>query len=410
MIKLIPDEFKGVTQIRVSCAYLFRIKIDDTYLLTKDEQGRDTFQPVGGVYKYLDDAILSRFNATQCTRFGFTSDLDGDLRLIVPRKDIKKFHKWYNKEISQERETIHNLFREFKEELLDRIPQLNPQTFTKLRYKYCGQHIHPSRYLNDMQIHYADVVEIIFSREQLREMLALKNQESGLYRFATREEILSKGCINGNQIPTISEHSFKILEDQRNRIYYIHKKGKIFECEFTPDKEEITTDELCKNLPDTNLNEPFTFISYNSIHKRSVFEFCCNNGKILGNFWIDKKNVADIWSNDALNALDSNNCKYAIIFINQQYLIRSTACYSEAKRIVDNNIRHLIIMLDVDADFVAKQIRSWITNDLADKDKLSTFKKLFAYDDMTGHINNSVYNIDNQTAIIQTIANMDKKS
>ena len=116
-------EYKSATQVRVSCAYLFRIKINDEYFLTKDEQGRGTFQPVGGVYKYFDDKILSDFEAQQCTRFGYTSDLDSDLRLIIPRKRIGRFNRWYNKEI--QRETINDLYREFKEEILDRIPLID---------------------------------------------------------------------------------------------------------------------------------------------------------------------------------------------------------------------------------------------------------------------------------------------
>ena len=87
-------EFKNAKQIRVSCAYLFRIKVDGEYFLTRDEQGRGTFQPVGGVYKYLDESMLERFDAQQCTRFGYTSDLDSDLRLIVPKSRLKRFVKW----------------------------------------------------------------------------------------------------------------------------------------------------------------------------------------------------------------------------------------------------------------------------------------------------------------------------
>lgn len=59
----------SVKQIRFSCAYLFRIKVDGRYFLVRDEQRRNHFQPVGGVYKYLDKNILNIFNAEQCRKF-----------------------------------------------------------------------------------------------------------------------------------------------------------------------------------------------------------------------------------------------------------------------------------------------------------------------------------------------------
>ena len=39
--------------IRLSCAYLFRIRYNNKYLLIKGNR-IDQYQPVGGVYKYYD--------------------------------------------------------------------------------------------------------------------------------------------------------------------------------------------------------------------------------------------------------------------------------------------------------------------------------------------------------------------
>ena len=103
--------YRNAKKIRFSCAYLFRICINGKYFLVKDEQGRNTFQPVGGVYKYTDDSFFEKTHAVQCMRFGNDSDLDCDLRIIVPRGKVSKFFKWYKKEIG--RETQKNLYREF---------------------------------------------------------------------------------------------------------------------------------------------------------------------------------------------------------------------------------------------------------------------------------------------------------
>ena len=40
--------------IRISFAYLFRIKVGDKYFLVKNGRGTQKFQPVGGAYKYQD--------------------------------------------------------------------------------------------------------------------------------------------------------------------------------------------------------------------------------------------------------------------------------------------------------------------------------------------------------------------
>lgn len=44
---------KGDTIVRISFAYLYRIKIGNKYLLVKNERGTGKYQPVGGVYKLL---------------------------------------------------------------------------------------------------------------------------------------------------------------------------------------------------------------------------------------------------------------------------------------------------------------------------------------------------------------------
>ena len=49
---------KDDTIVRISFAYLFRIKIGNQYLLVKNERGTDKYQPVGGVYKLAGNEKL----------------------------------------------------------------------------------------------------------------------------------------------------------------------------------------------------------------------------------------------------------------------------------------------------------------------------------------------------------------
>ena len=46
---------KPTDQIRISFAYLFRIKVDGKYLLVRNGRNFDKFQPVGGAYKCKEE-------------------------------------------------------------------------------------------------------------------------------------------------------------------------------------------------------------------------------------------------------------------------------------------------------------------------------------------------------------------
>lgn len=400
-----PD-YKYAKNVRFSCAYLFRIKINDKYFLVKDEQGRNTFQPVGGVYKYTDDSFFSKTHAVQCTRFGNTSDLDSDLRIIVPRKYAKKFEHWYKKE--KGRESPQDLSREFKEEVIDRISVINTDVFETITYKFCGTHLEGGRLgQNDYQLRFADVVELIPTPDQTKEFLKLLEYESNEYLFATKDEIYQEGCTITNQVPTISHHTKKILTEDEERLKRTRHSGKYFTCKIKTQVENtpiIGWDEL----DSTDTTRPFTFISYNSVLGNKVWEFCCKNNPPLENLWIDRKQVSENWKENVEKAINSQQCSKAVLFINKQYLIRSTPCYYEASLIVNNHIPHIIILLDIDDKEIIKAIQDWINCDVADKDKLRTFKKLFHYDDDTAHINCSLFTLKNEDTkrILQAYTNL----
>lgn len=381
--------YRYVKNIRFSCAYLFRIKINDKYLLVKDEQGRGTFQPVGGVYKYTDDKFFSDVHAIQCTRFGTNSDLDCDLRIIVPRKYTNRFKRWYKK--GKERETPDNLYREFEEEILNRIEFPDPSIFNSIQYRYCGEHIEESRLgENDMQIRIADIVEFIPTPQQSAAFLELLNHESDIYRFVTKDEIYNLGRVEGNQIQSISEHTKKILTEEEKWLRRNKRTNKYYTCERSAPTVPITH-EAWENISKADTSLPFTFISYNSLNCRRVWNFCAQNIPPLNNIWIDRREVAEHWKDNVEEALACRRCEKAILFISREYLIRSSACYKEASLIVDNHIPHIVILVDIDAKEIINIIKEWINCDLADKEKLRVFKKLFHYDDDTAHINCSMF-------------------
>lgn len=101
-------------EVRISISYLYRIKINDKYLLISGNK-IDQFQPIGGVYKCYDSfkSIMEDLGARPEDTGKFYEK--GDLRLIVKGKKIDRFIHWFytnkNREIS--------VYREFVEEIIN---------------------------------------------------------------------------------------------------------------------------------------------------------------------------------------------------------------------------------------------------------------------------------------------------
>lgn len=404
-----------IQHIRFSCAYLFRIKVDGRYFLVRDEQRRNQFQPVGGVYKYKDKSLLNKLNAEQCRKFRYTSDLDDDLRIVIPRKYAQKFYRWYKRQ--DDRETIKDLYREFKEEIIDRIEMTTQEilAFKEIVYRYCGESITASTCeINNeksLQLHLADIVELIPTDEQLKVFRSLQNKNSNIYYFATEDEII-KAMNNINYHPSydsnISNHSYKILISKEKDLKIVKKKEGVYTASnIDPDYKgplEIIN-KYSSLLNNCDYNKPFVFISYNSVDKLKVFQNCTVPPISESNIWIDKKNVTENWKDNVGKILSNNNCKLSIIFINDDYLTRSSACLDEAEIIVNRNIPHIIYLMNIKSSDITDLIQKWVSNDYADKNRLKIFKKLFSYDDNTGHIDNTVIEVADYLPIDHTYLN-----
>ena len=98
--------------IRLSCAYLFRIRYNNKYLLIKGNR-IDQYQPVGGVYKYYDsfNGLNENLELKDESQSHFYEN--GDLRLVTTGKHLVKFLDWFdtkkNREITVIRELIEEL-------------------------------------------------------------------------------------------------------------------------------------------------------------------------------------------------------------------------------------------------------------------------------------------------------------
>lgn len=214
--------------IRISFAYLFRIKVDGKYLLVRNSRGTNKYQPVGGSYKVEQEEKLylkDNFFVSDDDKIPIDESSQNDYRMLVPAKFLKKFVRRFNK--TPNREKLSNLSREFKEELI------NTEILddSEIKYRYCGRHITDlnfSRHFQCYELMLADVVEFLPTTEQETKLRRLKETQSDKYIFATKDEIEHCGIVEGtDQLKEIiGDHSFKILSEYEIKLNRIkHDRG-----------------------------------------------------------------------------------------------------------------------------------------------------------------------------------------
>lgn len=121
--------------VRLSIAYLFRIKVDGKYLLVKNNR-RNYFQPVGGTYKTLpgSEKLFEKLDVKPDrlieTEKGIAKN---DLRVFVKGINVIEFIEWFNSK--EDRET--SPWREFYEELIS-TNILPSEQFKYIDYKFKG--------------------------------------------------------------------------------------------------------------------------------------------------------------------------------------------------------------------------------------------------------------------------------
>lgn len=102
-------------RLRISFAYLIRVRVDDKYLLVRNERS-GKYQPPGGVFQFRDPSIPARFDLGPDT--ALPNVPASDLRLIFksPFSNFRLFDFlcWFK--LRQQREV--DAHREFEEELI----------------------------------------------------------------------------------------------------------------------------------------------------------------------------------------------------------------------------------------------------------------------------------------------------
>ena len=218
------------TIIRISFAYLFRIKVGNKYLLVRNDRGTKKFQPVGGVYKLKGKEkieLKNLFNVMDDDKIPLDESSRDDYRLRMESKYLRKFVKRFDRKAR--REQINNLSREFREELIE----TGIVDWTTIKYRFCGRHMTDLRFSEHFQIYellLADVVELFPTADQEKDLQQLAQQHSDMYYYATANEIESLGIdISADKFEEIiGDHSKKVIQENEGTLMMIPGTGDIY--------------------------------------------------------------------------------------------------------------------------------------------------------------------------------------
>lgn len=208
------------TSIRLSISYLYRIKVNDKYLLVKNAHDGH-WQPVGGVYKTLpgSEKRLEELKVQADRLFESEKGIKkGDLRVHVKGKNVIPFLRWFDS--SEDREL--SPWREFCEELIKTTKILNADIFRYINYKYKGRITTPIIKLDTGGRGYFqyDIFDLVPNDEQSKELETLYNNGDGEdFRWFTADQIRSLGYDQATKrfIATILPHAKWALDMKYSR-------------------------------------------------------------------------------------------------------------------------------------------------------------------------------------------------
>jgi hypothetical protein len=196
--------------IRFSISYLYKIKVDDKYLLVRGNRLKDQFQPVGGVYKRhkSSDALFKKYKILDDEYMPIDDISKDDLRILVPGINVLKFLKWFNSK--EDRELSPE--REFQEELV-KPGIVSKKNFDKIDYEHLRTvetKIQYSEYFQCKEILIADIYEVNLNDKQVKELRKLQTKSSKKFIWRDAQSIRKRG-FNKEEHVRISNSSKWIL-------------------------------------------------------------------------------------------------------------------------------------------------------------------------------------------------------
>ncbi|MCH5345009.1 MAG: hypothetical protein J1E64_13320 [Acetatifactor sp.] len=149
---------------RMSISYLFKIKIDNKYVLIKGNR-IDQYQPIGGVYKYYE-SFMDNFNKWGVQNENEESFYEEyDLRIYVKGKNLCKVIKWF--ETMKNRE--FSVDREFVEELI-RTDILSEDALHNARFEFINRQcsgVHKSQQFKCREVIIYDIIDVGLRKEDM---------------------------------------------------------------------------------------------------------------------------------------------------------------------------------------------------------------------------------------------------
>ncbi len=176
------------TTLRLSFAYLLKIRVDGEYLLIYNSKF-EGFQPVGGVYKFFDKTILTTLGLAPDDNIPWDNDkVKNDLRVRQNQsKYLYKFLTWFEKKEGRETDPK----REFYEEMIE-SKILPLETFININYQFSHKHydgIKQSEKFPGKELIYADVYEVHLTDEQKIALRELKKNPPKNIMFVSKNDI-----------------------------------------------------------------------------------------------------------------------------------------------------------------------------------------------------------------------------
>jgi hypothetical protein len=192
--------------VRVSASYLYRIRVDNRYLLVKGNRF-DQYQPVGGVYKSHSSSSGRRNELKVLTDNLLVPDAvsEEDLRVRVPGRNLLAFVRWFEEGRGREVDG----WREFFEELIA-SGILPGDAFGFVKYDVVERYHHPLRYsewAQSQELLVADILELLPTPEQLTHLKNLMSHSDPRYLWATEDQIRRRGAV-----PNTASQTTRIAE------------------------------------------------------------------------------------------------------------------------------------------------------------------------------------------------------
>lgn len=198
--------------LRLSFSYLYRIEIDGKYLLVQGKRLEGQYQPIGGVYKYYEDAkgFLLSIKAKPDISMKNHDETD-DLRIRIKGKYYLKFYDWFLSMKNRE----YDPTREFYEELIAE-GILSAEAFQKISYQKIWTYNSGVRFSVPLQVNeiiYADIFELKLTAAQKENIKKALLQYPDKICLASQEEITCR-CVNSSVRMNVGNNAVWLLGEE----------------------------------------------------------------------------------------------------------------------------------------------------------------------------------------------------